>query len=65
MALRRPGLLQRRQNLRQRLHRYEKLGKSDRLLVSLLLIIGGTAFAVYAVLVLARSISIMPEAKAE
>lgn len=32
-------------------------------LVSLLLIIGGTAFAVYAVLVLARSISIMPEAR--
>jgi protein-S-isoprenylcysteine O-methyltransferase Ste14 len=32
-------------------------------LVSLLLIIGGTAFAVCAVLVLARSISMMPEAR--
>jgi protein-S-isoprenylcysteine O-methyltransferase Ste14 len=32
-------------------------------LVTLLLIIGGTAFAVYAVLVLARSISMMPEAR--
>jgi len=32
-------------------------------LVSLLLIIGGTAFAVCAVLVLARSISVMPEAR--
>jgi protein-S-isoprenylcysteine O-methyltransferase Ste14 len=32
-------------------------------LASLLLIIGGTAFAVYAVLALARSISIMPEAR--
>jgi protein-S-isoprenylcysteine O-methyltransferase Ste14 len=32
-------------------------------LVSLLLMIGGTAFAVWAALVLARSISIMPEAR--